>query len=67
MLRVLAGPCLPCRGMVIGRPVTGYVPGRFPPALPFPARDYLAHIGRVHGLAGPALAALATPRGLKMK
>ena len=55
LLRVIAGTCLPSRGTVSGRPVTGYVPERFPPALPFPARDYLAHIGRVHGLAGPAL------------
>jgi ABC-2 type transport system ATP-binding protein len=56
LLRVIAGVSRPSRGSVTGRPVTGYVPERFPPALPFSAREYLAHIGRIHGLAGPALA-----------
>jgi ABC-type multidrug transport system ATPase subunit len=56
LLRVIAGVSLPSRGAVRGRPVTGYVPERFPPALPFLARDYLSHIGRVHGLSGAALA-----------
>ena len=55
ILRVIAGVCEPSRGCVTGRPVTGYVPERFPPALPFPARDYLSHIGRVHGLTGDGL------------
>lgn len=52
LLKVIAGACAPTRGSVSGRPVTGYVPERFPPALPFSARDYLRHIGRVHGLGG---------------
>jgi len=56
LLRIIAGVSRPSRGSVSGRPVTGYVPERFPPALPFPAREYLAHIGRIHGLAGPELA-----------
>jgi ABC-2 type transport system ATP-binding protein len=56
VLRVIAGVSEPSRGTVTGRPVTGYVPERFPPALPFPGRDYLSHIGRVHGLTGTALA-----------
>ncbi len=51
LLRVIAGVSLPTKGTVTGRPVTGYVPERFPPALPFTARDYLAHLGRVHRLA----------------
>lgn len=55
LLRVIAGVSAPTRGTVAGRPATGYVPERFPPALPFAARDYLAHLGRVHGLAGQAL------------
>jgi ABC-2 type transport system ATP-binding protein len=55
LLRLIAGVFAPSQGTVTGRPVTGYVPERFPPALPFPARDYLAHIGRVHGLAGSEL------------
>lgn len=55
LLRVIAGVCVPTKGTVTGRPITGYVPERFPPALPFSAHDYLAHIGRVHGLTGDAL------------
>jgi ABC-2 type transport system ATP-binding protein len=56
LLRVIAGVSMPTKGTVTGRPITGYVPERFPPALPFSARDYLGHIGRVHGLEGNALA-----------
>ena len=55
LLKVIAGVFAPTKGTVTGRPITGYVPERFPPALPFSAHDYLAHIGRVHGLAGDAL------------
>jgi len=55
LLRVIAGVSVPTKGTVTGRPITGYVPERFPPALPFSARDYLMHIGRVHGLAADAL------------
>ena len=55
LLRVIAGVSTPTKGTVTGRPITGYVPERFPPALPFSARDYLVHIGRVHGLAGDTL------------
>jgi ABC-2 type transport system ATP-binding protein len=55
LLRVIAGVCEPSRGAVIGRPATGYVPERFPPALPFPAREYLSHVGRMHGLVGKEL------------
>jgi ABC-2 type transport system ATP-binding protein len=57
LLRVAAGISLPSAGRVTGRPHTGYVPERFPPALPFTGRDYLAHLGRVHGLQAGALAA----------
>jgi ABC-type multidrug transport system ATPase subunit len=56
LLRVIAGVSTPSRGAVTGRPVTGYVPERFPAALPFPAHEYLSHLGRVHGLTGPDLA-----------
>ncbi len=56
LLRVIAGVSMPTKGTVTGRPITGYVPERFPPALPFSARDYLGHIGRVHRLTGDALA-----------
>ena len=59
LLRVIAGVSIPTKGTVTGRPITGYVPERFPPALPFSARDYLMHIGRVHGLALGALEARA--------
>ena len=56
LLRIIAGASVPTRGTVTGRPSTGYVPERFPPALPFPAREYLSHVGRMHGLAGKELA-----------
>jgi ABC-type Mn2+/Zn2+ transport system ATPase subunit len=56
LLRMIAGVSVPSKGAVTGRPVTGFVPERFPPALPFPAREYLAHIGRVHGMTGADLA-----------
>jgi ABC-2 type transport system ATP-binding protein len=56
LLRVIAGVSTPSRGTVTGRPATGYVPERFPAALPFPAHEYLSHLGRVHGLTGPDLA-----------
>ncbi|HEY7263392.1 MAG TPA: ABC transporter ATP-binding protein [Trebonia sp.] len=52
LLRVAAGVTLPSAGRVTGRPHTGYVPERFPGGLPFPARDYLLHLARVHGLRG---------------
>jgi len=56
LLKMIAGASTPSRGTVTGRPVTGYVPERFPPALPFSARDYLGHIGRIHGIGGGELA-----------
>lgn len=55
LLRVLAGAVTPSAGRVTGRPRTGYVPERFPPGLPFTPRDYLTHLGRVHGLRGAGL------------
>jgi ABC-2 type transport system ATP-binding protein len=57
LLRLIAGILTPTRGIVRGRTITGYVPERFPPALPFSGRDYLTHLGRLHGLAGRELAA----------
>jgi ABC-2 type transport system ATP-binding protein len=57
LLRVIAGVSAPSSGTVTGRPGTGYVPERFPSTLPFSARDYLTHLGRVHGLASQELAA----------
>jgi ABC-type multidrug transport system ATPase subunit len=57
LLRVAAGLLAPTAGRVTSRPTVGYVPERFPPALPFSGRDYLMHLGRVHGLRGPALTA----------
>ena len=52
LLRVVAGVSLPSAGKVTGRPRTGYVPERFPGGLPFSGREYLLHLGRVHGLRG---------------
>jgi ABC-type Mn2+/Zn2+ transport system ATPase subunit len=54
LLKVAAGVCLPSAGRVTGRPRAGYVPERFPGALPFSAREYLLHLARVHGLRGAA-------------
>jgi len=54
LLKVIAGVSLPSAGRVSGRPHAGYVPERFPGALPFPARDYLLHMARAHGLRGQA-------------
>jgi ABC-type multidrug transport system ATPase subunit len=52
LLRVVAGVSRPSRGTVTGRPHTGYVPERFPGALPFSGREYLLHLARIHGLRG---------------
>ncbi|KOG44645.1 ABC transporter [Streptomyces virginiae] len=51
LLRLLAGIDAPTEGRITGRPArTGYVPERFPAALPLTAASYLTHLGRVHGL-----------------
>ncbi|MFI7358303.1 ATP-binding cassette domain-containing protein [Streptomyces avidinii] len=51
LLRLLAGIDAPTEGRITGRPArTGYVPERFPAALPLTAVSYLTHLGRVHGL-----------------
>ena len=55
LLRVLAGVTMPSAGKVTGRPHAGYVPERFPGGLAFSAREYLHHMGRIHGLPGPAV------------
>ena len=55
LLRVAAGITVPSAGRVSGRPSTGYVPERFPGGLAFSARDYLLHMGRIHGVRGAAL------------
>ena len=54
LLRVIAGVTRPSAGRVTGRPRAGYVPERFPAALGFSAREYLTHLGRIHGLATTA-------------
>jgi ABC-type multidrug transport system ATPase subunit len=51
LLRVIAGIAEPSSGRVSGRPSTGYVPERFPPALPFTAGQYLRHHARMRGVA----------------
>ncbi|WP_420713012.1 MULTISPECIES: ABC transporter ATP-binding protein [unclassified Streptomyces] len=51
LLRLVAGIEAPTEGRVSGRPArTGYVPERFPAALPLTAAAYLTHLGRVRGL-----------------
>jgi ABC-type Mn2+/Zn2+ transport system ATPase subunit len=59
LLRVMAGVSVPSAGRVTGRPHAGYVPERFPAALAFSAREYLQHMGRIHGLAPAAVPAAA--------
>ncbi|MFJ5547633.1 ATP-binding cassette domain-containing protein [Streptomyces sp. NPDC093225] len=56
LARIVAGVDAPTRGRVTGRPRTAYVPERFPGHLPFTAREYLGHVGRVHGLSGAGAA-----------
>jgi ABC-2 type transport system ATP-binding protein len=55
LLRMVAGITAPTAGRVTGRPSTGYVPERFPGGLAFSARDYLIHLGRIHGLRGASV------------
>ncbi|HEY6498368.1 MAG TPA: ABC transporter ATP-binding protein [Streptosporangiaceae bacterium] len=55
LLRLVSGASVPSRGRIAGRPRAGYVPERFPPALPFTAHAYLTHLGRLHGLRGGPL------------
>lgn len=57
LLRMMAGALLPSAGRVTGRPRAAYVPERFPGALAFSAREYLFHLGRIHGLSEPRLSA----------
>lgn len=60
LLRLVAGIDAPTEGRITGRPRrTAYVPERFPAALPFTARGYLAHLGRVQGLGTADAAARA--------
>ncbi|GGV21177.1 ABC transporter ATP-binding protein [Kitasatospora herbaricolor] len=50
LLKLAAGIERPSEGQVRSPRRRAYVPERFPPALPFDARGYLALLGRVHGL-----------------
>ncbi len=63
LLRIMAGVSIPSAGRVAGRPHTGYVPERFPPALAFSAREYLQHMGRIHGLSPAAAPARPSMNG----
>jgi ABC-2 type transport system ATP-binding protein len=58
LLRLVCGASAPTRGRITARPRpgrAGYVPERFPPALPFTTHGYLTHLGRVQGLRGALL------------
>ncbi len=57
LLRIVAGAMAPSAGRVTGRPPAGYVPERFPGGLTLPAREYLRHMARIHGLSGVAVPA----------
>lgn len=59
LLRLIAGSSEPSRGSITGRPRTGFVPERFPPALPLAAGPFLVHFGRIHGLPGSEARRLA--------
>ncbi|MCU7823186.1 ATP-binding cassette domain-containing protein [Kitasatospora sp. DSM 101779] len=50
LLRIAAGVERPTEGTAELPAHRAYVPERFPPALPFDARDYLQHLGRIRGL-----------------
>ena len=55
LLQLAAGVLRPGRGRVVDRPATvGWVPERFPADQPFTVGAYLAAMGRVAGLPGPA-------------
>ncbi|MEU9123914.1 ATP-binding cassette domain-containing protein [Streptomyces sp. NPDC048506] len=60
LLRLCAGIDRPSAGRITGRPRSAYVPERFPATLPFTVVDYLAHLGRIHGLRGPEAGRRAT-------
>ncbi|WP_431680054.1 ATP-binding cassette domain-containing protein [Kitasatospora sp. KL5] len=49
LLRIAAGVERPTEGTAVLPPSRAYVPERFPPALPFDARGYLRHAGRIRG------------------
>jgi ABC-2 type transport system ATP-binding protein len=57
LLRIAAGAMVPSTGRISGRPAAGYVPERFPGSLMFPAREYLLHMARIHGLSGAGVQA----------
>ncbi|MDH6115017.1 ABC-2 type transport system ATP-binding protein [Kitasatospora sp. MAP12-15] len=50
LLKLIGGVEPPSTGTVAVPGRRAYVPERFPPALPFDARTYLCHLGRIHGL-----------------
>jgi ABC-2 type transport system ATP-binding protein len=51
LLRIIAGASLPSSGKITGRPAAvGYIPERAPTALRMSTRQYMAHIGRMHGM-----------------
>ncbi|WFE42445.1 ABC transporter ATP-binding protein [Micromonospora sp. WMMD998] len=55
LLQLAAGVLRPGRGRVVDRPAAvGWVPERFPADQPFTVGAYLAAMGRVAGLPGPA-------------
>ncbi|MEE6260350.1 ABC transporter ATP-binding protein [Plantactinospora sonchi] len=56
LLQLAAGVLSPTRGTVRERPPTvGWVPERFPANQPYTVEQYLTGMGRVRGVAGPAL------------
>lgn len=58
-LATVAGALRPTAGTVAPWGATGYAPERLPARLPFSAREYLGHLGRVRGMHGAPLRARA--------
>lgn len=55
LLRIVAGAARPSHGRIVDQYAhRAYVPERFAAELPFGARDYLHHLGRLHRLRGDA-------------
>ncbi|WP_424923269.1 ATP-binding cassette domain-containing protein [Amycolatopsis arida] len=61
LLRIVARLSRPSTGVVRGRPVTGYLPDRFPAGTRMKALAYLRHLGRIRGLSTAETTARALP------
>lgn len=60
LMRILANVSTWDPGTIAGRPVTGYLPDRFPAGQRMTAIEYLVHMGRIRGLRTRTATARAT-------